>query len=400
MLDTVSLRVAFSAVALSMLVLFYLVTYRTTRSSYSGWWCVALALFLGGSACFLLNGTSQQWWANPLGNVLSLAGSAGVWAGACSLRSARPGWGRLAVVPVAVGTVSLFDDPGSNVWSGGFVFLPGMALLIGLAARELWQLVPAGEDAGSNRTYVRIVQSLAAVSSLVALFYFARWIAFLSVGQHSPFFHVYFGSEVTTIITTMLLAVVSFSMSSLSNEQQTSELRTRATRDDLTGLLNRGEFLHLAGQEVRRTRTSGLPAALILADLDHFKEVNDRHGHAAGDQALQTFAAACRAAVRATDLVGRYGGEEFALLLPATPPHRAEQVAAAISAYLREAQVPGGPCLPTASYGIAPADHRLGLEAAFSLADAALYQAKRNGRDQSVLAESAADHGQLRGAAG
>ncbi len=90
MLDTPSLRVAFGVVALTMLVLFYFVTYRSTRSAYSAWWCAALGMFVGGASLYLFNGTSNQVWANPLANVLVVAGAASVWAGPVRCgRSAR-----------------------------------------------------------------------------------------------------------------------------------------------------------------------------------------------------------------------------------------------------------------------------------------------------------------------
>lgn len=386
MLDTVSLRVAFAAVALSMMVLFYFVTYRSTRSSYAGWWCAALALFLGGSALYLLNGTDHQWWANPLANVATLLGSASVWAGARSLRQRRLRWWQLSVVPLLVGVLSLFDNPSTNVWSGGYVFLPGMALLIGLAARELW-LLPreTTDDHDPDEAHLRIVRGLAFVAALVALFYAGRAVTYVAVGQHAELFRTYFGTQVTTLLTTVLLAFVSFSMSSLSTEQQTRELRTRAARDALTGLLNRGEFLRRAAHTIRLSRRSGTPSALILADLDHFKAINDRYGHAAGDQALRAFADACRSAVRSTDLIGRYGGEEFILLLPGTLAERAEEVVANINRSMRTGATPDSVALPTVSYGIAITDHHTGLEPAIAAADAALYEAKQDGRNRSVL---------------
>jgi len=89
-IDTATLRLAFVIIALTMLVLFYFATFRTARSSYCGWWCVALMFFLAGSAAYLLDGTDQQWWANPLGSVLLVSGTASTWAGARTLRAPAP----------------------------------------------------------------------------------------------------------------------------------------------------------------------------------------------------------------------------------------------------------------------------------------------------------------------
>ena len=124
---------------------------------------------------------------------------------------------------------------------------------------------------------------------------------------------------------------------------------------------------------------------MILADLDHFKRINDRYGHAAGDYALQTFAAACRGVVRSTDLVGRYGGEEFIMFLGGAAPEAAGQVAAQISERLRSTPSPEGISLPTVSYGVAFAQAGDGLAETIARADRALYEAKAAGRDRTVL---------------
>ncbi|MDQ1594806.1 MAG: hypothetical protein QOH40_1362 [Arthrobacter pascens] len=120
-LDTATLRVAFAVLAFALGLLFYFSAFRSTRSPYSAWWCAALLLFLSGSACFLLNGTPHQWWANTLGNVLLVAGAGSAWAGARSLRTPRYNFWPLITTPAVAGVASALDDPGSNVWSGGAV---------------------------------------------------------------------------------------------------------------------------------------------------------------------------------------------------------------------------------------------------------------------------------------
>lgn len=376
-LDTATLRVAFGVMAFTLGLLFYFSAYRSTRSAYSAWWCIALVLFLSGSAAFLLDGSPHQWWANPLGNVLLVSGAASVWVAARSLRTAVRRLWLHALAPFVTGVASTLENPGTNTWSGGAVFLASMCLMLALATRELWRLEP-----GYSR--VRIPMALSA--GFIAVYYFCRLIVFLVEGPTGHIFVTYFGSSATTLITMVLLVVVSFSMSGLSTEQQTKALETVATRDGLTGLLNRGAFLELAGQELERLRDSGTPGALILADLDHFKLVNDTHGHAAGDLALQAFAAACTASVRPTDLVGRYGGEEFMILISGANPYRAESIAAVISRRLAESPAaPGDGEMPTVSYGIAGIDTQTtNLDQVIASADAALYQAKSLGRNRTV----------------
>jgi diguanylate cyclase (GGDEF)-like protein len=189
------------------------------------------------------------------------------------------------------------------------------------------------------------------------------------------------------VVTIVLLVTVSFSMTALSNEQLINGLNERATRDGLTGLLNRTAFMELATQEMSRLHSAGSISTLILADLDHFKALNDSHGHAAGDTAIQAFAAACQASVRHTDLVGRYGGEEFTILLPGADLESAEIIANEISRRFASAEAPDGVTFPTVSYGIAPSALANADVAHMILAaDKAMYEAKALGRNRAVCA--------------
>lgn len=386
MLDTASLRVAFAVVALTMLALFYFVTYRSTRSAYSAWWCAALASFVSGASLYLFNGTVHQVWANPLGNAVVVLGAGAVWAGARSLWSASPPWWQIVVAPAVVWAVSAIDDPATNPWAGGPLFLAAMWLLLGMTSIELGRQERACEPGptSDSATYRLALRSMTVGCGLVAVYYLGRWVVFLSVGWTDPLFSVYFGGQATTLISTVLLATVSFSMSTLSNEQQTAALRETAARDGLTGLLNRVGFLRLADEEVARMQRNGGTAQLILADLDHFKQINDEQGHAAGDRAIATFADACRAAVRSSDLVGRYGGEEFILLLAGATPDRATEITDAIDAAMEEASRRDQVRLPTVSYGIASLEVGDDLERTIGYADAALYRAKAAGRNRSA----------------
>jgi diguanylate cyclase (GGDEF)-like protein len=378
-LDTATLRIAFGLMALVLVFLFYFSAYRITRSPYSGWWCLALIFFLTGSACYLLDGTAHQVWANPAGNVLLVHGGVAVWAGARSLRTVPPPKWAFTGIPLVTLVASVVDHPATNTWSGGPVFLAAMGATIGLAARELWRLEPG---------YSRVRIPMAVSAGGFAVFYFFRWLAFVLEGQNGPTFVTVFGSAVTTLVTMVLLVVVSFSMAALSSEQQTRALRVVASRDDLTGLLNRKAFLDLAAEQLADPAVTRGSGTLILADLDHFKSVNDTYGHAAGDLALQAFADACTATVRSTDLVGRYGGEEFVLLLPGTSAERAEMIAEEISRRLAAAPSADGMEMPTVSYGISTyGDGASDVEDLIATADAALYLAKSLGRNRTARSD-------------
>jgi diguanylate cyclase (GGDEF)-like protein len=376
MLDVATLRVAFGVVALTLIFLFTFATHRGPRSPYSRWWSLALILFLSGSAAYLFNGTAQQAWANPLGNALLVAGAGHVWAGARSLRVRKPEVWPLVAGPVLSFAVASLDHPATNIWSGGAVFLGLMSLMIGLASYELSAL---------PRSYSRMRRPMFFASATFSAYYFLRLVAFMAEGQNGPTFRTYFGSAATTLVPMVLLVVVSFSMAALSNEQRTRELSTRAIHDSLTGLLNRSGFMEAAADTVREIQRSKGYGSLILADLDHFKSINDTRGHRAGDEVLQAFAGACMGSIRATDIVGRYGGEEFILLLPNTTPERAQEVTTAISRTLTAAHADDRNLEPTASYGITAFGHgAANLDSIIASADSALYRAKALGRNRAV----------------
>jgi diguanylate cyclase (GGDEF)-like protein len=163
-------------------------------------------------------------------------------------------------------------------------------------------------------------------------------------------------------------------------------LRLLATRDQLTGLLNRREFDRIMEEEQERARRFGHPLALVLVDIDHFKSVNDNHGHPAGDVVLREIARRLAAQVRSVDRVARFGGEEFALILMQADYATATSVARHICVTQeREPVVTGGSLAltVTVSAGVAvfPNDAESGA-ALISVADRALYAAKQGGRNR------------------
>ncbi|MFY3384389.1 sensor domain-containing diguanylate cyclase [Paracidovorax sp. MALMAid1276] len=165
------------------------------------------------------------------------------------------------------------------------------------------------------------------------------------------------------------------------------QMSVLAHTDALTGLANRRSFTERLRQELALLQRGGEPACLLMMDIDHFKRVNDVHGHHAGDQALQLFAGLCRDVFRAADVVSRWGGEEFLALLPATRLEQAQAVAQRIHAALALQPVPGvePPLLLTVSMGLAAFDPLRPLDLTLRTLDAALYTAKREGRNRTVL---------------
>ena len=165
------------------------------------------------------------------------------------------------------------------------------------------------------------------------------------------------------------------------------ELQKLATTDALTGMANRRHFLALADAEWNRFQRYQRPLSLLMVDIDHFKMVNDRFGHDAGDEALTLITEACRERQRASDIVGRIGGEEFALLLPETDLAQAVVVAERIrAAVLARPFVMEKFAVPlTVSIGVAAATLSMsGIGALMKAADRALYDAKAQGRNRVV----------------
>lgn len=176
-----------------------------------------------------------------------------------------------------------------------------------------------------------------------------------------------------------------------SHKRTQAKLEVLATTDPLTGLLNRRQFFARAEEEGHKTFLYRAPMTILMIDIDHFKQVNDSHGHRIGDQVLQAMSVFLRASLRNADFVGRFGGEEFATLLPNTEIQEGTRVAERIRQRVESTPVStaAGPLLVTVSIGVAgyhegvePSPHI--VEDLLQKADAALYEAKRSGRNRVV----------------
>lgn len=170
------------------------------------------------------------------------------------------------------------------------------------------------------------------------------------------------------------------------NARLFGETQRLATIDGLTGLFNRNHFFQLAEQELRRGRRHKRGITVLMADIDHFKKINDRHGHQAGDRVLAQVGQCLRKMVRDMDIPGRYGGEEFAVLLPETLPSQALVVAERIRQAVSDLKITSdGERIPvTVSLGLAGDPNPESLNALMKTADAALYRAKESGRNRVV----------------
>jgi diguanylate cyclase (GGDEF)-like protein len=167
---------------------------------------------------------------------------------------------------------------------------------------------------------------------------------------------------------------------------QAASLESLANTDTLTGAASRRRLLELGERECARSSRDGRPLSVLAIDIDHFKQVNDTHGHAGGDLVLKVVVACCQSQLRNNDVLGRLGGEEFAILLPGADAVAAVLVAERIRERIAATPIMVGaePIRITVSIGIAAYDGSLPFESVLANADDALYRAKREGRNRTL----------------
>ncbi|MCE9663472.1 GGDEF domain-containing protein [Halomonas sp. M5N1S17] len=169
------------------------------------------------------------------------------------------------------------------------------------------------------------------------------------------------------------------------------QLRIMASTDHLTGIANRRHFFELAERELNRSRREGLPLAICMVDIDLFKELNDHHGHAVGDLVLATVASCCESVLRDTDIIGRYGGEEFVIALPQADLTTAATIAERLRKKVSGLSLPmlSDTAVLSVTVGISRVEEdETTLTPALLRADEALYEGKAQGRNRVVLAAS------------
>lgn len=253
-----------------------------------------------------------------------------------------------------------------------------------IVARTLWSIRHALRDEFGRGARLSIVAPGSLIAAVLLLLALRQALSFdqplemqRNIGTNQGLMFVYLFGAV----------MFSFGFMALVTQRLVRRLRLASRRDALTGLLNRGAIEETLADETQRARRLQDGFAVMMVDADHFKSINDRHGHAAGDRALQHLASVMAAQVRDIDRLGRWGGEEFVLLLPGTSLNEA----CASAERLRE-RVAGLPAhwndqpLPlSVSIGVAAWRIDDDPQALVARADAALYRAKDQGRDRVVF---------------
>lgn len=242
------------------------------------------------------------------------------------------------------------------------------------ASRWLWLLFGAPMSVGAALFFGRAAQALIDPARLAA--------------ETAAGTSIYMAAAISWLLLSLSFEVA---LAGLVIFRLGQQLRHAATHDSLTGLLNRAAMQDLLARETRRASRSRRPFSVIMLDIDHFKRVNDRLGHAAGDHVLQTLAGHMGRRLRSTDSASRWGGEEFLVLLPDTDGATAVSVAEQLRGVVSQAEIRWhheGIAL-TISAGVAawsgPEDSPTGL---VDRADEALYEAKRAGRDRVCRASA------------
>ncbi|PBC05784.1 diguanylate cyclase [Mesorhizobium sp. WSM3860] len=343
---------------------------------------------LAASYCLSASGFLLQYFTLPLGIVatklisnICFTIAACCLSGAIIARYGRRvpyfGIGIMAVGGLAAFAWFMFVEPDLTwrVLSMNFGF-GGLSLLVAAELRTV-----------RNNGPEKILFTLALLS---ALNFTARTL--IVVIAHGPFpsYDGFYGSSYWTTallshaLLSLLIALCLFTAAALDVMKA---LKAETHTDPLSGLLNRRGFEERAGALLDQCAKAGFPVALVLADLDHFKALNDQHGHEAGDRVIADFAAKLRFATGARGAAGRIGGEEFAVLLPLSDLAAARLFAEAIRTFYSAGAVDGLPpgTRVTASFGVAARSGVEGLAPLMRRADEALYKAKRNGRDSVRL---------------
>jgi diguanylate cyclase (GGDEF)-like protein len=217
----------------------------------------------------------------------------------------------------------------------------------------------------------------------VPLIFQDRVIGLLAIDSTTP-------NQFTQENITLAMAFADQVSAAFENSRIYKEAQTQAITDSLTGAYNRRGLFQIGEFEYSHVRRIDRPFCALMIDIDHFKRINDQYGHATGDQTLRGLIERCRAASRAVDIIGRYGGEEFVILLPDTQLESARHVAERLRQSIMKDPftTDSGPLNITISIDVAQAMSLNSLSTLIERADAALYDAKRTGRNRVVVNET------------
>jgi diguanylate cyclase (GGDEF)-like protein len=290
------------------------------------------------------------------------------------------GWLSISFLVLTVANLAQFIGMGSVVAAIGNVVFIGAALSTLIIAFLAW------------RRQSRAAGWFLIAWGLLEAFTIATSVSLLVTEVEDAAGLLYYGLPLSMVAASILVAL---GVADRLREQRLAltDAEKRAQTDPLTGVLNRRSLLERLEAACFRARARGLPIALLFIDLDHFKEINDSHGHLAGDACLRGIIGPIQSELRQSDVIGRYGGEEFVVILSSADAAAAEPIAERIRKRVAEVEIAGftRPLRLTCSIGVATSD-QLGVwgEHLIAHADEAVYVAKRSGRNRVQFAAALA----------
>ena len=348
------------------------------------YWAGGLLLSALAHALLLLYGRIPYLLSIVLGNVLLSSALTGFWLAVRRFHGLALHWGRtLALIAAIALLMWLFQHQFANrVVASGLTLGLQAALVLSVLLRHH----PFGADQHSRGALLLVgglgLIVLTMLMRASAALFFSLDIASILQGN--------LVQTLTFMVSFMATLVSSFGFVFMAKERADFANVRLANQDALTGAANRRAVLEALESQLSKAQRQRTPLALLMLDIDHFKRVNDQHGHLAGDQVLRHFVHVVRQRLRATDMLGRYGGEEFLLLLPGTDLAGAQQLAQQLCQAVQAAPCDwqGQRIAVTVSIGVAcaAAGHSRSWEALLQAADQALYRAKDNGRNRVEVA--------------
>ena len=345
------------------------------------YWAAGMLLAAVGYVLFLLRGSISDVFSVVLGNVLVSASFSLLLAAVRCFHALPMRW--LTVLAPAAFMVPLIVGVGDNFSLR--VSLVGAVMLL----QVLWLLWTLGQQRTDRGG--RGAQLLMAGMALEALVLLARAVSGVLVFQESRGFLQGNAVQTYSFMTAFVgLLVTSMGFVFMGKDRADAINHRLAAQDDLTGVANRRAIIAALDRDVARAVRSREPLALMMLDIDHFKQVNDRWGHQAGDAVLRAVAQVLQQRVRAQDLIGRYGGEEFLLVLPNTPREGAYQLAQELCAAVQATSCAWGKeTIPvTVSIGVFAGCLQPDVQSdqLLQAADSAMYRAKAAGRNAVAMA--------------
>jgi diguanylate cyclase (GGDEF)-like protein len=372
---TLSVVTVFVTALLGALLVFAGLQNRSIRAPM--WWGAAQIIGAVGLALASSHGSVPDFLSIDIANALVLLAYGLTWAGA-RIFDGRKVLPLVVVFAPAVWLLACRTPVFANDLNLGVVVVSSMmAMLAAATAEELWR----GRDEPLMSRWPTVIVLLAYAAALLARIPATYVLPLLD--NHSLMSGVSFA--LIAFGTLLFTVVMSFLLLNMTKERTELQHKINAMVDPLSGIANRRAFLDGAKRLFAQQAVDREPLAMLLFDLDRFKEINDRMGHAVGDRVLQTFAGATTTTLGNGVLFGRIGGEEFASLLPVGDLGEAFAVADRVRRNFAEAaaRFAHGDLVPTVSVGVTLGiDAKSGIDILLDVADRALYRAKANGRNR------------------